>query len=332
MRTVIALVLSLSSGLAAASPTDPAAIVYGRAVTMEDVDRPMAAKIHALEQQIFALRRSSLENLIARMVLEETARERGMSFEELKTELSGPPPAIGAAEIEATYIENAASFAGMSGDEARERIRLDLQTAARMRTYRDAVQKLVDAAPVERRLDEPRIAAERRPGGAVVLTVFSDFECPFCRAMVPALRAVRARYGERVEIAFRHFPLDSHPRAFDAARGAVCASRQGRFWEFHDALFAASEVTAATIRQAASKAGAELPAWSECIASETSALAVLADREAGRQLGVDATPTLVLNGRVLRGATDLPALEEAIQRELQLTQPGAHAPGRKEKE
>ena len=326
MKTAAVSIAIVSALFLAASPAvagdEPVAIVHGRAITIEEVDRPLAGKLHALEQQIFALRKSSLENLIARVVLEETARSRGITVEELKAGLSGPPPAAGAAEIEKVYTENAASFAGMSGDEARERIRLDLETAARMRTYRDAVQKLVDAAAVERRLAEPRMAAEKRPAGGapVVITVFSDFECAVCRSMHATLNAIRERHGQRVEIVVRHFPLDRHPHAFEAARAAFCAGRQERFWPFHDALFAATEVSTATIHQAAAAAGVALPDWSACVAGEASALAVLADREAGRQLGVEGTPTLVVNGRVFRGAVGLPVLEEAIRGGLRLAE------------
>src|SRR5215831_4104339 len=92
------------------------------------------------------------------------------------------------------------------------------------------------------------IAASMLSGGSafaaedaeVTIVVFSDFQCPFCRQFAPSLREVEKNgvEGARTKVEFRNFPLDFHPRAQLAAQAAMAASKQGKFWEMHDLLFA----------------------------------------------------------------------------------------------
>ena len=72
---------------------------------------------------------------------------------------------------------------------------------------------------------------------AVTIIEFGDYQCPFCRASEPHLKAIRAKYGNDVALVYRHFPLPGHGSAFPAARGAECAGQQDRFWEFHELLY-----------------------------------------------------------------------------------------------
>lgn len=90
-------------------------------------------------------------------------------------------------------------------------------------------------------LDPPPSAedhAQGRPGAPFVLTMYADFECPFCQAAQSILPRVRKRLGDDLLLVYRHFPLDArHPLARGAALAAEAAAAQERFWEAHDALF-----------------------------------------------------------------------------------------------
>ena len=71
----------------------------------------------------------------------------------------------------------------------------------------------------------------------VTLVEFSDFQCPFCARVGPTLAQIEDKYGDRVQIAFKHMPLRMHPKAPAAHAAAEAAHRQGRFWDMHDRLF-----------------------------------------------------------------------------------------------
>ncbi len=155
------------------------------------------------------------------------------------------------------------------------------------------------------------------PDAAVSVLVFSDFQCPFCRRAAGEVEALRQRHDPRVLLAFKHFPLDpacnraipqgGHHRACAAAVAAVCAGQQGRFWEFHDAVFAVG-TEEAQLEEAAAKAGLDLASWRACRASDATVQAVRADIEQGITLGVRGTPTFIVGNRVVPGVRSVDEL------------------------
>ena len=150
----------------------------------------------------------------------------------------------------------------------------------------------------------------------VLVTMFSDFECPFCREAQATIQTIRTLYPDRVRIAYKAFPIGSHPHALEAARAAHCAAEQDRFWEFHDALFRSRELDPAVIYDAAKKSGVELPQFAACVTSEASKLAVQNDIHAGKMVGVSSTPSFVLNGRLIAGNAPIEDLKKVIDEEL----------------
>ena len=81
----------------------------------------------------------------------------------------------------------------------------------------------------------PSIGAKDAP---VTIVEFTDFQCPFCKATEATLKDFRTKYGDKIRLVHMDFPLPFHSHALDAAKAARCANEQGKFWQFHDALFA----------------------------------------------------------------------------------------------
>ncbi|HYC87709.1 MAG TPA: thioredoxin domain-containing protein [Thermoanaerobaculia bacterium] len=333
-RVVIAAIFVSVLAVGGAGADSVVASVNGRGVTQEEVDGPIAGKLRLLEQQMYVLRKSSADNAIARIVVEQEAAKRGLSVDALRQQLSTAGGTVAETEVEREYLENLAAFASMSPEEARHRIRLDLETNRRITAYRAAVEKLIAAAKIDWSLPEPRLSSAqaapaafvRGPSDArVTLTVFSDFGCTFCKQVQPALDHILAAYPEGVKLVYRHFPALTQRRSVEAARAAHCAGAQGRFWPYHDALYAEPRLDRDAVQRAAAAADLDGGVFQSCLAEEASMLAVLSDVEAGKRLGVSGTPTLLVNGAVLPGAFDRTALRSAVERELQRVQLGAAA-------
>ncbi|MFN2498978.1 MAG: DsbA family protein [Pyrinomonadaceae bacterium] len=137
----------------------------------------------------------------------------------------------------------------------------------------------------------------------VMLEEFGDFQCPACRSLHTIVKSLKAEFGPRVVIVFREFPLASHAHALTAARAAEAAGLQGKFWEMHDLLYEnqktwheASDV-GSLFDEYASRIGLSLDQFKRDISGETVERRIAADRERGRWIGVNSTPTLFLNGR-----------------------------------
>lgn len=142
------------------------------------------------------------------------------------------------------------------------------------------------------------------PAAAVGIIGYSEFQCPFCGVFArTTLVRIEQEYiaTGRVAFAFRHFPLASiHPHAVGAAEVAACASRQGRFREFHDKLFAAQDRLDGGLPAAlAQELGLAMPSLRQCLAEQAPA-EVRRDVQLGESLGVFSTPTFFV-GRVRDG-------------------------------
>jgi protein-disulfide isomerase len=139
----------------------------------------------------------------------------------------------------------------------------------------------------------------------VGMVIYSDFQCPYCgkfaRETLPALEKQYVDTG-KVRLAFRQFPLPIHQFAEKAAEAAECAGREGKFWPFHDLLFAQQDsLDVASLQDRAKRVGLESSTFAKCLDGETAAI-VQADKSGGEPLGVSATPTFLL-GPILPDGT-----------------------------
>ncbi len=133
----------------------------------------------------------------------------------------------------------------------------------------------------------------------VTVVEWADFECPFCGVAAPLLKATVERYPNEVQLVFKNYPLSAHEHAEAAARAAVAAARQGKFWELSQAMFASQKVGLddATLLKLARDQGLDLKAFEADRASEATADAVARDRKQADELGLQGTPMIYINGR-----------------------------------
>jgi len=319
------LILVLAVLASAQTPETVVATVNNIEITQKQVDDSVAAQIYPLQQQLYAIRKAALENLITTKILESEATARRLSIDDLRKQLTLGEVNVTRAQVEEAYKQNASFFATMSPDEARERLRLDLENQARMKHYRAGLDALRMKWAVTMNMPPPVFVSELDDGvspvqGATnpVVTVveFSDFECPFCRQVQSVIKQIVERYGRQVRLVFKHMPLEGHRNSLPAARAAYCAAEQDRFWQFHDALFSAGNLSPPVFEQVASDLGLGLPKFRECVASERSRAAVVKDMEAARLLRIESTPSFVVNGKVINGALSFAEFQRIIEQEL----------------
>ncbi|RME60761.1 MAG: hypothetical protein D6780_02775 [Candidatus Dadabacteria bacterium] len=144
----------------------------------------------------------------------------------------------------------------------------------------------------------------RGPKNAPITIVeFSDFQCPFCKRAFGTMEQILKNYKGKVKLVYKHFPLSFHQHADSAARAAVAAQWQGKFWEFHDALFKnQSKLGEDFYIQTAKKLGLDVEKFKRDMNSEKAKQVVKADLEQGRKLGISGTPGFFVNGVAVKGA------------------------------
>ena len=182
----------------------------------------------------------------------------------------------------------------------------------------DSTRNTVQAATLDfvRAIDVSGSPFKGTPGAPVVVAVFSDFQCGYCGRIAPLFEQVLERYPGKVQVVFKHFPLRSHAFAAKAAAAATAAHRQGKFWEFHDRLFSRyNSLDDTVLKEIAAAAGLDVRKWEEDMKDPALVLAVERDVAEGIRAGVRGTPTVFINGKVVR-TRRIDAMTESIDKEL----------------
>jgi Na+:H+ antiporter, NhaA family len=171
--------------------------------------------------------------------------------------------------------------------------------------------------PVDADRDHIRGAAD----APVTLVEYGDFQCPYCGEAYPVVKHLLERFGDRLRFVFRHMPLaDLHPRAPAAARAAVAADAQGRFWEMHDRLFEHQlELGDRDLRGHAEAIGLDVERFERDLGNAPLQARVEADLRSGARSGVPSTPRFFVNGVIHLGSATEADLGEAIDSELALS-------------
>ncbi len=159
--------------------------------------------------------------------------------------------------------------------------------------------------------DSPVMGAVDRK---IVMVEFSDFQCPFCSTANQNVKQFMAKHKDKVTLVYKYFPLTQiHPEALPAARAAWSANRQGKFWEYHEALFAnQAKLGESFYLETATKLKLDLNKFNAD--RQIADAAIVKDFKLGRDLGIDATPTFIINGEVISGAATVADFEKALAR------------------
>lgn len=148
----------------------------------------------------------------------------------------------------------------------------------------------------------------------VVLVEFSDFQCPYCSAAHTMLKQFMAKHQNEVTLVYKHFPLTSiHSEAMPAAKAAWAAGQQGKFWDYHDALFTQQKrLGDAFYQETAKTLGLDVQKFNQDRGSKAAEAAIAQDVQMAEKLGVDGTPFFVMNGNVFSGSVELSDLETTL--------------------
>jgi protein-disulfide isomerase len=175
-----------------------------------------------------------------------------------------------------------------------------------------------EAAPGPAKKVDVGNAPVRGPKNAPISVVlFSDFQCPFCGRVEPAISELEKAYPGKVRVAWKNYPLPFHNNAKPAAEAALAANEQGKFWEMHDILFKNQQaLTAADLEKYAKEIGLDMGKFKAAIDSHKFAAQVEADTKQGSALGVQGTPAAFVNGNLVSGAQPVEAFKKIVDAEL----------------
>ncbi len=311
---------------------DAAARVGDRVITNKELDdrwRALDPAGHAeAQQKSYDGKRAALDAMVAEALIAEAAKKKNMTPEAFEqAELNARIKPVGEADVVTFYQSNINQMQGRSLEVMAPAIRRYLQDQQTDAARSALIGELRKSGPAVRVLfepprheiavtaDDPAIGSASAP---VTLVEFSDFQCPFCQRVAPTLKQVKDTYGDKVRVVWKDFPLTQiHPQAFKAGEAAHCAADQGKFWEYHDRLFANQQALQPNdLKKYAADLGLDAAAFGTCLDTSKHGERVRDGVAEGSRLGVNSTPTIYINGRVLSGAQPYEVIAAVIDEEL----------------
>ncbi len=299
------------------------AVVDGRPFTREQMEGEVAAASHRLDGQRYALESKWVQDRVDAALLADEARRSGTTADQLLARRTSSVPAPTPAEIEARLAGSGRSSTPENAATAREELLAEKREAARTKM----IGEIAARHRVEVFLRPPKLRALKvdlstaqisGPADAPVqLVVFSDFQCQFCAQLGPVLRQIRSEFPHEVMVAFRHFPLEAHPRAFPAAVAAECAAEQGAFWEYHDRLFAeGGDLSDDRLMSLAVGLGLDQNRFQQCLRGNDARRRVEISHREAALAGLEGAPVVFVNGTRVESKLDYLSLKNRLQAEL----------------
>lgn len=306
-----------------------ALVLDGRDITVGELNDHMKDQfleefLRQPEERQFEMRDAAVRDMVQRHVVDAEAKKKGLTPDALYDEVTAGAPAVKVEDVATWYKENEARLQGAPLEEVAPQIEQMLMQERRQAAWSAFIDPKLAALSWNMVLAPPRKTVEttrlvRGPADApVTLITFSDYQCPYCIRSETVLSEILAKYPKDVRINHRHFPLDQiHPYARPAAEAAMCADEQGRFWEFHDAIFALSgNIDDKSFAAIGAKLGLDEKALASCISEHRFKDYVQQDASAGEAAGVTGTPAYFVNGIPMKGARDVKDLSRVIDGEL----------------
>ena len=317
---------ALAQNTEAGPSRKPVATVAGQAIYDADLVAIVQGQILPLRRQEYEIKKRALDSLIEQRLLEGAAQKKGITLEQLlQQDVDGKVQDSTEAELQSYYLGQKDRL-NRPFDEIKDQLRQTLKQAKIQQARQDYVKALRAGADVAVLLAPPKVQVASDPArlrgnpkAPVTIVEFSDYQCPYCRQVEPTLKNLLAKYGDKVNLAFRDFPLTMHPQAQLSAEASRCAAEQGKFWEYHDQLFSASSLERPALVEYSRTVKMDEKKFDSCLDSGKYRSQVEQDAQEGRQAGVSGTPGFFINGEPLTGAQPPDAFIRVIEDELKRT-------------
>jgi len=318
-------ICSLAQSSGAAKSIETLATVGGQPVTEDDLLPSIASKLISLRNLEYQMKKQALDNLIDQRLLEAEAKKKGISADklleqEVDTKVGEPTDA----ELNAYYLAQKAELNRPFND-VKAQVEPSLRQAKVQQARQAFYAHLREQAKVVVLLSPPRVEVGFDPArvrgnlkAKVMIVEFSDFQCPYCGGVQATLQSVLAKHPDTVALAYRDMPMSKiHPFARKAAEAARCAGEQGKFWEYHDLLFAdQSKLDQDGLMDKARTLKLDEQQFESCLSGEKFKAQIQQDSQDGMRAGVSGTPGFFINGIFMSGSQPESAFENLVQEQL----------------
>ena len=297
--------------------------VNGKQITLGEVQN---RKIHELRSKLY----ETLENAFISAAIQQL-RKSNKEFGKISV------PELKEKEVKDFYESNNLSMRGsyeQFAPQIRQYLKQMMLAREEYKLYKIAVKKgqastkLVEPGPFLVTVPVETAYIQGAKKGSVMLLEFSDFQCPYCKKVQPALQKLVKKYSDKVAFGYRHYPLAFHQEADESAVAAECAREQGKFLEMHASLYKQqNNQSIENLKKIAKDIGVkDLKKFDSCLQGDKYRKLLARDMEVAESIGINGTPAFVVGkfdsekgivkGEILAGALPVDELEKALKKYL----------------
>jgi protein-disulfide isomerase len=297
-------------------------------ITNAELEDGIESELFEAESKVFEIKFNKLKSMLLQKYMDKDPRKKGLSNDEFLEKFIAKDVVISEKQVD-EFIKDQNIPAEHINPQVREKIKNYLGMEKKKEAVDKWIAEQTKKTPVEVYIAKPRrptfpVEAGNAPfaGGKdakVTIIEFSDFQCPFCAKGADLLKDLKKKYGDKIKVAFKNFPLPFHNHAETAAVAGLCANEQGAesFWKMHDEMFANQDaLDTEGLKKSAKKIGLKMDAFEKCLSENKYLTQVKSDIEEGRRAKVKSTPTFFINGQLVNGAQPIEVFSEVIEEAL----------------
>lgn len=300
----------------------------GQPILEKDLVKGIESDLYEAELKVYEIKYAKLQAMLLEKFMNADPEKKNLSNDEFLDKHIAKGMKVTDAEVE-KFIKDRQIPKDQVNPEIKARIVEYLSVEGKKLAVDKWIAEKTKKTPVEIYIQKPslpmfevNVGDAPFKGGAdakVTIVEYSDFQCPFCSKGAQVLAALEKKYGNKIKIAFKHYPLPFHAQARIAAEAAMCAHEQDAkaFWKMHDAMFAdQSKLDKDNLIATAKKAGVKEAEFKSCLESGKFKAKIDADVAEGGALGIKSTPTFFVNGKLISGAQPIEVFSEVIDADL----------------
>lgn len=300
--------------------------IDGKKITSSDVESEMGNEYEKIvtdaNDKLFKL----LEKLGIRKMLLMEATEKKISVEEYTDRINNSVQNPSEAELLAMYQQLKDEGSKEHYDDLRNSLISFLISERRKKAMREEISRLkkkynyiAKLHHVPKEVDQKGEPTQGNKDAPITIVEFTDFECPFCQRFQSVGKELRKKYGDRIKWVVKDFPLQFHPKALGAHIAANCVLKQSqdKYWNYFESLFTEKRtketLSPAWLKQKAKDLKIDMKAFNACLTDESIEKEIMEDVNEAVRLGIEGTPTFLINGRMIAGSLNQDAYEELIE-------------------
>jgi protein-disulfide isomerase len=302
--------------------------IAGEDISYDEAFSGLENEIFEAEMKVYEIKENRIRAMIVEKFMSKDPRKENLSNDEFLVKYVANNITIADQQIDA-FVKEREIPAEHVNDQMKQRIREYLENEQRHGAVEAWIAEKTAKEPVEIYLNKPsRPVFEVEVGDApimggknarVTIVEFSDFQCPFCARGANVMTEVKKKYGDKVKVAFKNFPLPFHHHARSASTAGLCVHEQKAdlYWKMHDLMFEDQQgLEQDGLIAKARTLNIDMDKFTDCLTSGKFDAMIDQDIEQGQKLGVKSTPTFFVNGMMVTGAQPLEEFSKLIDQEL----------------